>query len=601
MTPTPKELASSAAPRARVIHTTVPIAAGSIKQARVRARLRRLLLICVLVLGALSTVFTTQYLRQASDETVARTNRLLAGRPIASDLEQAPNLVASTLRKMLVEGRPEQALATLRQLPNMTRSQAAVFEVAALLETGDMHRANTLWQGLDSERDPGSPFQQRVERGLVAMQSGVRAALFDRNGTPVAYRTSDGRIKLNDTIDPKLLPKASLAVLPELGGARLTLDLALSDELLKALQDRVTRRVQGGVVILDANNAALLAATTTVPTSGSLAHDFLLSTREPASIAKLLTTSAALRAGFNPNAEIRRNRCNGGVQLGGQPLYCTSVGGRLSGLNEAMATSCNVAFALLGKRLGAGRLIDEYRRFGFADYAQREQPLYGHLLNTHPNPRQMGDLSIGLNMVEITPLHAAVMARTFVDGYLRTPHLLIAQDGLLGLSPQPAEIDRANQDLLGRIPAPLDYRNGETPLLIPEWLPILQSAMGAVADPGGTANGVEPSGFGVAMKTGTGSDAATGFHINYIGFAPKDDPQFAFALRLTHGRTSKRIRRQARAATTDILRILSRYQGRPVITDTDRSTRSTEPTAATGASATDSFDQQSSKVAAGAG
>ncbi len=592
MPPTTQDPARTPARQARVIHTTVPRASSPERQANIRARIGRLVLMCLLVLGALMTVFATHYVEKRGDATLARAQRLLSGHPVADDLIQAPALLPIALREMLIGGRTEQALLTLRQLPQAQRAQAAKFEVAALLESGDIDRARTLWLGVTDLGGKNSPFHRRIGRGLLALQSGDRAALFDRNGAPVAYRSGDGRVRLNDEIDPHVLPESSLAALPELGGARLTLDLALSEELLQALRDRVQRRVQGGLVILDANNAALLAAITTAPTNGSLAHDFLLSTREPASIAKLLTTSAALRAGFNPNTEIRRNRCTGAVLLDGQPLYCSRIGGKLSGLNHAMATSCNVAFALLGKRLGAGRLIDEYRRFGFADDAQREQPLYGHLLDTHPNEREMGDLSIGLNQVEITPLHAAVMARTFVDGYLRTPHLLVARDGLLGLSPQTAEIDRANRDLLGRIPAPLAYRDGEHPLLIPEWLPTLQSAMGAVADPGGTAYGVEPSGFGVAMKTGTASEEATGFHINYIGFAPQDNPQYAFALRLTHGRTSKRIRRQAQAATRDILRILANYQGHPVVASSERIARTRDAGSRTNPLAKDSLDNQ---------
>ncbi len=64
----------------------------------------------------------------------------------------------------------------------------------------------------------------------------------------------------------------------------------------------------------------------------------------------------------------------------------------------------------------------------------------------------------------------------------------------------------------------------------------------AVANPGGTAARIAPASFPVALKTGTASEPGTGFHVNYIGFGPVPETRFAFAVRVTHQPSSRRVR-----------------------------------------------------------
>lgn len=514
--------------------------------------LRRLFTGAVLAIVTTALVLAEHTITSSATHYAALAERALTGGSSREDLVERPDLTPVTLRSLLVSGEPDQALRLIRALPAHERVQSVHFEIAALLESGALQRARSLWE--TRRANAQGPFAERLHRTMLAMDRGLGAALFDRHGEALAYRGLDGGIRLADRVDSDIVPRQALMVLPEVGGARLSLDLDLSRELVSAIEGHTRRRVQGGVVVLDARDGSLLAAVTDTGGSNDLGHDYLASRREPASIAKLLTTTAVMRAGWNPDAEIRRRRCTGGIRFPKGPLYCSSVGGRLRGLDHAMASSCNVAFAALGERLGPLRLIDEYRRFGFLEAGQPTASLYGQLLADRPSPRDLGELAIGLNQVEITPLHAAVLARTMVDGVLRAPNLAVRQDGLLGLSPS------FGADATSRTPLAHDGFGdpGGQQILRKEWLPALHSAMVAVADPGGTAYGIEPRGLGVAMKTGTASDPATGYHVNYIGFAPADDPQFAFALRLTHGRTSKRVRNQAKAVTREILRVLER-------------------------------------------
>jgi cell division protein FtsI/penicillin-binding protein 2 len=61
----------------------------------------------------------------------------------------------------------------------------------------------------------------------------------------------------------------------------------------------------------------------------------------------------------------------------------------------------------------------------------------------------------------------------------------------------------------------------------------LRHAMEAVTQPGGTADGMAPEGFPVAMKTGNASALGLGYHVNYVGVGPLPRPVITFCVRVT--------------------------------------------------------------------
>jgi cell division protein FtsI/penicillin-binding protein 2 len=83
--------------------------------------------------------------------------------------------------------------------------------------------------------------------------------------------------------------------------------------------------------------------------------------------------------------------------------------------------------------------------------------------------------------------------------------------------------------------------------------------MEAVADYG-TGAGLAPSGFRVAMKTGTAAERGLGYHVNYIGLGPLADPAVAFCVRVTHERSSPAVTRAAREVTGRLLESLAHVQ-----------------------------------------
>jgi cell division protein FtsI/penicillin-binding protein 2 len=97
-------------------------------------------------------------------------------------------------------------------------------------------------------------------------------------------------------------------------------------------------------------------------------------------------------------------------------------------------------------------------------------------------------------------------------------------------------------------------------VLDPETAARVLLAMRAVTREG-TARGVEPRGFPVAMKTGTASTPGKGFHVNYIGVGPWPEARYAFAVRITDQRSSRNVRWAARRVTARLLSRLAHWDG----------------------------------------
>jgi peptidoglycan glycosyltransferase len=316
---------------------------------------------------------------------------------------------------------------------------------------------------------------------------------------------------------------------------RLTVDRQLSEMALRALGP-----YRGSIVVVDPADGSVLAAVSDRRTLAEGESPALEQMREPASIAKLITTSAALRAGLDVDAILHDLTCRGSIRFEDGLLYCSAVNGPLGGLDHALAVSCNVAFAHIGEMVGRRALLEEYRRYGF-DRDGTESRFFGKVLEPEGSARQLGDLSIGLEATAITPVHGALEAATVANGgWMHEPRLYRSTGAFLGLAERP-------------VPQADGWQ-----VLDESWLPLLTRAMIAVASPGGTAARVAPAAFPVALKTGTASEPATGFHVNYIGFGPLPEPRFAFAVRVTHQPSSRRVRSAAFAVTRRFLEGMAR-------------------------------------------
>ena len=411
---------------------------------------------------------------------------------------------------------------------------------AAWIEAGGVEEARYLETGAGTE--PGPPAQgalaRRVAHHLETPEEHGGILLRDRTGRPIGTAAGTA-LRLGPDVRPELVPRAVIDAVAghrPAGSLRLTLDLEISEAAFAAFG-----RFRGSIVIVDPRTGEILAAVSDRRSwrrGGTPAFEQL---REPASIAKLITATAAMRAGYSPDVELRRMRCRGHERYAGKFLYCPSIVGPLRNLKRALATSCNVAFANLGVRVGREALLEEYRRYGFDAGALRPPFRTGRILRPHGDDRQLADLSIGLQDAELTPLHAALLAAVMAnDGVMPEPTLLAAEDGRLGLHPLPLAAGEGRRVIERR------------------WVPEMVAAMETVVRRGTAQRVWPPANFPVAMKTGTASDPRYGFHVNYVGIGPLPDARLAFCVRITDRPTSAKVRYAARQVSHRLLRGLGR-------------------------------------------
>lgn len=466
------------------------------------------------------------------------------GPPPRADATVASALRRFPLRVLMHRSLVQRHYEACRRLADLAAQagvpSARLYRSAALLELGHPDGSReALASTPESLRD--APLGRRIGRVLSVLAKDARAILQDRRGTPIGWITTGKEIRFLDGIDTGLLPVSTIetAVAENLApSVRLSVDLELSQIAARAL-----RGYRGSIVLLDPTTGEILAAVSDRRSRRKTVDPAFRQLLEPASISKLITTAAALRTGLDVDQEISKTVCHGAERFEGDFLYCPYPAGRLKGLNQALAISCNIAFADLGVEVGAPHLVGELHRFGFGRNDKWGMH-FGRINRRQFDERSLADLSIGLEESAITPLHAALVAATFAgDGRMPEPTLFSSRDGLLGVSnPDPT------------------VRSEGTPVLKPEWLPVVRKAMRSVVEWGGTAHGVEPQDFQVAMKTGTASTPGLGYHTNYIGFGPVSEPTVAFCVRITGRRTSKSVRQASMNVTYRLLHYLARHR-----------------------------------------
>jgi cell division protein FtsI/penicillin-binding protein 2 len=451
------------------------------------------------------------------------------------------------LLSALDEGRLDAATATADLLRAAGDPLGALYAAVLAFERGDEARARALAGRGAAPLTARGP-AERLRRALAARDAGAVSLLFDRRGELAATAVAGGAPAAAPGVEPLLAGVLERLPGPPSPRARLAVDLDLSRLALDALGER-----RGSIVLVEPRTGAVLAAVSDPRTAAAEGVAAFTQRREPASIAKVLTAAAALRAGVDADAEIGRMTCTGVERYGGKPLWCAWPAGPLEGLDRALAVSCNVAFASLGVRLGAERLLEEHRRWGFDAGEGRVLGAAGRVHTLPRGDRDVADLSVGLEKADVTPLHAALLAAVVAsEGRLAEPRVLLGDGGILG---RPG--DRGS-------PAD-DARE----VLSPAVARRLRRAMEAVALEG-TGGGLAPEGLRVAMKTGTAAEPGRGYHVNYIGMAPLPDPAVAFCVRVTNERTSPAVTTAARDVTRRLLHSLAERPGalRPAVQPT---------------------------------
>lgn len=340
--------------------------------------------------------------------------------------------------------------------------------------------------------------------------------------------------------------RAEVAEAPRHGDdVALTIDAALQEELAAAFGEEA-----GAGVFLDPESGEVLAILSRPGYDPNLfadgisradwqgivsdprrpMHDrAIASFYAPGSIFKVVMAIAALEEGLVDGES--ENYCPGHASFYGRRRLCWKRGGHGDvAVREAIAKSCNVYFYRLGKELGIETIHDYGERFGLGRTTRIDLPAEeAGILPSHEWKRRQlreiwypGDtisVAIGQGYLTVTPLQMVRMIAVIANGGSRvTPHVVAGRA-------RPSE--------------PSGFR--------PEHVEFVRGGL-ADAVRLGTATRAALDGISVAGKTGTAqvhSRSATEdsddlpkplrSHAWFVGFAPVDKPQIAFAVIVEHG------------------------------------------------------------------
>jgi penicillin-binding protein 2 len=326
---------------------------------------------------------------------------------------------------------------------------------------------------------------------------------------------------------------------------RLTIDKRLQRKLVEALGDEV-----GSGIFLDPNNGEVLALASTpgydpnvftAPVSrttwtaliGDPRHPLndraISSFYAPGSTFKVLMSIVGLETGaITPETTVF---CSGSVSIYNRQFMCWKKGGHGTvDVHRALVHSCNVFYYLLGKKVGIDAISKYAKMFGVGELSgidipgesRGNPPSVEWKQRIHKEQWYPGDtisVSIGQGLLAVTPVQMATMISAVANGgTLVRPHL--ARD---------AKVESE------KIPV-----SAAT-------LALIRDALADVVEEG-TATKAQLGPITVAGKTGTaqvfkksvGVDAdkqpkEERDHAWFIGYAPAEKPEIAFAIVIEHG------------------------------------------------------------------
>jgi cell division protein FtsI/penicillin-binding protein 2 len=299
------------------------------------------------------------------------------------------------------------------------------------------------------------------------------------------------------------------------GTATLTLDAPLHDALSADL--RVGRPQWGATVIVDVKSGKVLALAEASEREPGIAGAATRPLAQAASVFKLVTASALVRAGVPLSKEVCFS--GGKTRMKMQNLLAEG-GSRCVTFEDVVPYSANVAMAkLAGLYLKPALLEQEAERFGFGKELTVDLEVGPSSTVIPGDPFGFASVAAGFGEVRLSALHGAAMAAMIGNGGVLIPPRIIAS--VAGESmPTPRGAERV-----------LDEQHAA----------LLQAMMSAVVSRG-TAHaafqGTRWSPYGrpaavdvpVAGKTGSLTDRAADLDTTwFVGTAPAHDPTIAIA------------------------------------------------------------------------
>ncbi len=277
----------------------------------------------------------------------------------------------------------------------------------------------------------------------------------------------------------------------------------------------------------------------------------------PGSTFKVVTTSAALESNrFTPDSTFY------------DPGYCTVYGKRVNNVDtsspfgnltlaQGLQHSVNSVFCNIGKALGAKRILDQAKKFGFYERPPLETPdgerypsgLYKNHELWYPSRDQQvdaGRMAFGQERLLVTPLQMAMVAGGIGNaGIVMRPWVVEKV-----VSPQGKTVSRTRPERLDRAVGPVHAKQIEDMMVS-----VVQA---------GTGTAAQIPGYRIGGKTGTAETGRPGVNTTwFIAFAGREGqrPEVAIAVALenqtaTGGETAAPIAR-------DVMEAILRPAGNP--------------------------------------
>ena len=283
-------------------------------------------------------------------------------------------------------------------------------------------------------------FQRRYRQGeLYAPVTGYFSYLFGASELEQTYGSQLSGTDSSQFVN-RLLDLATGAK-PKGASIQTTLNARAQRAAASALGDR-----KGAVVALNPRTGAVLAmvSSPTFDPNSLATHDLAKSraswqkltgdktgkpmanraTREifpPGSTFKVVVSAAALEAGYEPDSQLDTSS----YRLPGTNTTIRTTCGNQQTLRQALARSCNSAFARLGVKLGKDALREQAEKFGFGTKPLSDIGSAASRFPDEIDTPQTGLASIGGFEVAATPLQMAMVAAAVRnDGVVMQPYLV---------------------------------------------------------------------------------------------------------------------------------------------------------------------------------
>ena len=311
------------------------------------------------------------------------------------------------------------------------------------------------------------------------------------------------------------------------------------DSRIQTAAEQALKGIKGAVVVLDPRTGAVLAKASS-PTydntdiaqtraqnaSGNETDTYsevdrtTSSLYTPGSTFKTVTLSAALESGTATLDSTYSAPAS--MDIGNAPVtnHNNQAFGTIS-LRRAFAVSSNVVFGQVADQVGAEKLVQFAKAFGFGESLGQDFSTSASIM---PDPAQMTEWELAWAGAgqpvgqghtagpQVTCMQNAVIAATIANGGVAMNPYLVSQT----LAPDGTVVKTTQAKSLGQA-----ISSGTADKVKEAMLDVVQS---------GTGSDAAVSGVKVAGKTGTAETSKTNVNSCFIGFAPYDSPTVAISV-----------------------------------------------------------------------